>query len=260
MAERQLSKAESIEEQKKWSMRFFDYAEAPIKEWLAEYLEEDVECLFADYKEHSDVLSVESDGDQYTFYITPHKNPDEKTFDIDEKRFKGDVALRKATSIIFDAVKTVYMPVMTTILRFSNKVNSLAPAFDEKNMRFYLTMVNKPLMKRKEALKPMGEIEHQLQRLKGCTEEKANELRSQLHEVKRQRLQMYAAVTDDDVKIADGECKRLNELLVNGPYLYICAECNIEPDEEHIVRRLPHIGVRYEDPDSNTLVEQLKNL
>ena len=78
------TRQEALEEKKKWSIKYFDYAESAIKEWIALELEESVELLFDDYNDESDFISINVADDNYTFYLTPFPNEltDDSAFKI----------------------------------------------------------------------------------------------------------------------------------------------------------------------------------
>lgn len=61
-------------ERQQQAMKFFDYAENPIKEWIAEYLNKTVEEVFDLYQNESDVISVEANKKHYLVYLSTSPN------------------------------------------------------------------------------------------------------------------------------------------------------------------------------------------
>jgi hypothetical protein len=65
-------------ERQRQAMKFFDYAENPVKEWIAEYLNKTVEEVFDLYQNESDVISIESNKKHYLVYLS--STPNEFTY------------------------------------------------------------------------------------------------------------------------------------------------------------------------------------
>ena len=63
------SKQEEIEDEKKWAMKYFDYAEDAIKEWISLQIKEEISIVFDDYKNSTDVITTEIDDIYYTLYL-----------------------------------------------------------------------------------------------------------------------------------------------------------------------------------------------
>lgn len=58
------------QERKQQVIRFFDYAENPIKEWIGKQLQRDPAQIFDKYSSESDVISINVAGEQYLVYLS----------------------------------------------------------------------------------------------------------------------------------------------------------------------------------------------
>lgn len=65
--------ARENEERKKQALRFFDYAENPIKDWIAQFLDRDPTQVFDKYEDQSDVISLTVEDKHYLVYLS--QNP-----------------------------------------------------------------------------------------------------------------------------------------------------------------------------------------
>jgi hypothetical protein len=65
------SKIDIEKEKHEFVMRFFDYAESPIKEWIAAQIGESPTIVFDDYNDESDIFGVMDGNNHYNLYLTP---------------------------------------------------------------------------------------------------------------------------------------------------------------------------------------------
>ena len=249
METKQISSS-SIDEKKKWAMKFFDYAENPVKCWISNYLQEDTEFIFNDYKDEVDVITTEYNGYYYTFYFSTISNEDSPNFDISDDDFKNSTKLRQAASILYDAINTVYMPIVSTMSNMSHKMENIFLEFVEKNMCFRFTMVNNLLMKRNFYIKSLQKIEKEISK----KNENYNELLSNRESI----VIELNNIEDSDVKALDEECKIMNKKLQDGPFLYIHAGKNEDIKKEIKYKRLPEFGLKYQDPDEDNYIDMIK--
>lgn len=300
MSNESVSKSQAIEDKQKWAMRFFDYAEAPIKEWIAAYLEEDPEGVFSDYNKESDILSTEEDKKYYYLYLTTVPKDIDHSFNVDKDYFNQSDKLRKASSIMFDAVYTVYPPIVKTMVNMDHKMENIYPEFIEDGMFFRFKMINSKMIMRHQAISRIGDIDKQLKKIekykkitkankkedktntvetiktvenkeameavKPKTKEKskkkrsrAEELEIQLLQLKADTIQEYYTVTDEEVKEMEEECVKINKQFEKGPFLYICIDNTIDLTDDLVGCRLPQFGMKYQDPEEDTLVDKFIN-
>lgn len=242
--------ANNMDEKKKWSMKFFDYAENPIKSWISEYLQEDIDFIFNDYKDEVDIISTNYNNDYYTFYFSNISNESSPNFDISEEDFKNSTKLRQATSILYDAANTVYVPIIKTMSNMSHRMENIFLEFVEKNMYFRFIMINNLLLKKNFYIRSLQQLEVEIS--------KKNENYNKLLTDREKLFIEINNINDIDIKALDEECKIVNNKLENGPFLYIHASKNEEIKKELKYKRLPEFGLKYQDPDEDNYIDIIK--
>ena len=298
-----LSKAEILEEQQKWAMKYFDLAETPIKEWIADYLEEDPEVLFEDYKETYDIISTEADGQYYTFYLSTDDSTDDNTdelklddstdsnidsnidklklddntdndiddntselklndnlpyFNVTKRIIQRSLNIKHAVGSLLQSVYTVYPAVSKTMVNLKHRIEGIMPEFVEHDMYFRLKMINIPYAKKQQALQPIPEIQEQLRKIENVETPEVNKIRQQLSDLYNEQLNKFNSISEQEVSDAEKQCKLENEKLKHGPFLYVHANKNNHLDNDIIYKRLPQFGLRYQDPEDETLIDKLK--
>ena len=147
------------QERKKQVIRFFDYAENPIKEWIAKQLQREPEQIFDKYSNESEVISINVMGEQYLVYLSTdpplteymkkqHRPPNQKdepalpdvksytAFILPEQPINNKdqndyYKLYRACSTMQDAVYSVYPFIVKTLFQTApiygnnSKVNSV---------------------------------------------------------------------------------------------------------------------------------------
>jgi hypothetical protein len=270
MTDENKSRAELDQEKHKWAMKYFDYAENPIKEWISDLLDEDITAIFDDYTEDSDILSVEDQGNYYTLYLTayPEKTP---SFHASKDDLMNNKIVNKSTSMMFESVYTVYAPVVQSMSSMKHKLENIFPKFDEKLMCFYFSMVNSAAAKRQQVHKNLIKISDQFKQLREVntidSDEKINnerneqkvELEKQLILMQTEELENLSKLGDDVCDKEEEECKRMNEIYKNSSKLYICLDMNkTDQDNEQVMKRMPKFGLNYQDPDEDNYIDKLK--
>lgn len=258
-----MSKAEADAETKKWTDKYFDFAESAVKEWIAETFDEDVETLFDDYTSEADVLNVKSGDDLYTLYLTSTP-PVSPAFAISKEELLSDLVLQRATSMMYEAVFTVFMPVVGTMSSMQHLVTDIFPTFDEATMSFRLVSMNAPYMKRKQLEKTFDEIKLQEKRLKSIvavemSADTIKELKRKLSVALEANVQQGNEITNEMCKEAQLICDERNKAFETRVKLYVCLEKNksdIVLDQK--LKRMPQFGLKYQDPDEETLIDQFK--
>jgi hypothetical protein len=258
--ETDLSPLQKQEEQKKWALKCFDYAEDPIKEWIAAQLDETVETLFDDYSEESDILSIEVDKAHYTFYLTcyPTDLRNDTAFHIDKEYFLSHPKLQKAASILFDAVYMVFPPVVKTMTNMGHRIEDVFPDFEEKNMCFRFRMVNKFEMLKRQALQTLEQIRENFAKIEGKTDEQFTEIREKLTTLQKEQLDKLNSLGEAVIAEQEAKCQLQNETFRLGKRLYIAVEKNMKQQDDDIMKRLPDFGLKYQDPEEETAIEAYK--
>ena len=256
------SQQEILEEQKKYAMKFFDYAESPIQKWLALYYNEPVKVLFPDFKDESDLISVEFDGNYYILYITEKKSVG-NSFDL--TTMEKSNSIKKAASLLFDAVRNTFFPIAKTITNHKEECSLLIPMFDDKTMSFELRAFNRLAMEREQCDKELVQIGVQLKRLgeqsniKAAHKKQAAQLRKQLNEMQIRSLEKFNSIPINKVKEMDERCLELNKKLATSQRLYMILGKNAKPTEDTVAKRLPAFGLSYQDPDEDNYIDKLRD-
>jgi hypothetical protein len=249
------------EEKKAWAMRFFDYAEAPIKEWISSYLEENVETIFPDYSADSDIISIQEDnGTHYNVYLTPFPTiiKDSTAFVIEKDKFNTSEKLKKAASLLFDAVYAVYVPVLKSMVNMGHRMEDIFPKFNDVQMYFEFNMVNKYYMQKQQACQNLIKIDEQFNRIKDIHTQEANEIRTKLASLNMEYSEKNNAITDEMLNTQEELCRKENEIFALGTKLYVVLETNIKPKDDIIMKHLPDFGLKYQDPDEDNYVDKYK--
>lgn len=262
-----MTKAEAEVEKKRWVDKYFDYAEAPIKEWIAEVFDENVVDLFDDYDADSDILNVNpsdaNNTNKYTFYLTPFptSNP---AFALTKEELLSDKDLKRATSMMYEAVYTAYMPIANTMADKKHLLEDVFPRFDEPTMSFTLMAVNGPFLKRQKLEKALVEVAEQSKRLKCVPESDAStemiaDLKNKLETVRIETEAGLVELTDDFCRESQLKCNERNQIFAKAPRLYICVECNKQDISVDVkLKRMPQFGLKYQDPDEENYIDKLK--
>lgn len=255
-----ISQQEILEEQKKYAMKFFDYAETPIQKWLAMYFCIPVKTLFPDFKDDTDLISVEESGNYYILYIT------EKQLEspCDYSYMENSISIKKAASLLFDAVRNTFFAIVKTMNGHKDVSELLIPIFNDSIMAFELKAFNRLAMEKDQADKELLQISSQMQKLNDMNNVKAEnrkqimQLKTQLSQLQTDCLKKYNSITTDSITKMDNKCEELNKTLFGAPKLYIVLEKNTKPSAEQVAKRLPVFGIQYQDVDEDSYIDTLR--
>lgn len=254
------TRQEEIEEKKKWALKYFDYAEDPIKEWIAAQLEETVDILFDDYKQMSDIISTEIDKVYYTLYLTPFPSElrNGTAFNLSKEQFRTMPKLQKAASKMFEAVYTVFPPVIKTMTNMTHRLEDVFPEFDEDLMCFRFRMVNKYEIIKNQAIQMLDKIRDQFERIKDKEGEEFEKISEQLKSLQIEQINKLNGISASDCSAQEEKCGLANESFNKGARLYMVLDVNVKPDDDVIMKRLPDFGLKYQDPDEENYIDRYK--
>jgi len=238
----------------KWAMKAFDLAENPIKEWIAQYLEEEVHTVFDDYNDYADILNIQINDKNCSLYLTSY--PEIKnTFQLNLSEYSHSEDLKSAIDILYNAVYTVYLAIIKTMAIDKNKLENIIPKFDRTNMYFNLFMINPFAIKKSQIQQNLIKIHQELKKLNQANDEqkKSNEflrIQKQLIDLQNEQLNQDAQITQSQIDDFQKICDRTNIKLQNCAKLYLCLEIDKQDiPEELMIKRLPLFGCQYQDPD-----------
>jgi hypothetical protein len=262
------SKADKLNDEHQRGLRLFDYADAPIKEWIADYLEEEVNNIFDDFNDETEILNINVDDKYYTLYLSCFPNiTDEnpKHFNVDLETAKSSKNIQKAIKNMTDAVYTVFPPIVHTMSQFKNKMEMVAPIFNPENMSFKLVPVNLLGMEKHQCAQQLQQVNYQRKQIDDYIipddkKEEIDEIIKKLDKIQLEATEKFNKITNESIKEREDECKKIEKLLVEAPLLYLCLDCNSGDniDEELIMKRMPKFGLSYQDPDEKNYIDLLK--
>jgi hypothetical protein len=275
-----MNRAEEEEERKRIITSFFNYAECPIKEWLAEYLCEDVNDVFTDFTDDSDMIGFEVDGKFYNAYLVT--DDCESSSYVDEKLLKSKEQVAKACSKLFDAVKMVMPAVIQTCNeKYAERLKGLFYNFDNDKVAFSLAVINVPEYKKMMAakqyrmiLETKGKLQNMYDEYKAAGKfdippnpedpvdpHKVIEQLKNIDETMEKTQKLFDSISADEIQTESVRCESISKTLGTANKLFMVVEETDETDADVIeegLKRLPDIGPKYEDPDEPTLTEMLK--
>lgn len=255
-----MNKADIRTEQAAYSQKFFDYAESPIKEWIAGYLKQEVTEVFPDYVDEADIIGFMSKKKHYKAYVVPMPHDTQSL--VDKNLLKNSEKMRKACSILFDAVREVFMAVVGSIEDPKlDYLKGFMPVFVEDKMAFHLLRVNRKAMQLQAADTQRKQIERFLQTAKetGVSEEQKSMIQESLNKIN----EVFTANTKEVMDAEEQACKLSNEdIKTSGvDWLHIVVE-ETDPDDQELeqesMKRLPTFGLQYQDPDEENYIDKLK--
>lgn len=260
------SPADQAKEKQKWINKYFDLVENPIKEWIAEYFGEPIESIFDDYKVESDIMATEENGQHYFLYATSFPDITENSitaFPIGRKELEKCPKLSKATSVIFDAVYTVFPPVVHTMQKFKDAMMNISIKFNQDIMAFEFTTNNILAREKNNAMQNIYICKNQIEKINSDAEFRHKnpnyeEIKSEIEKKLNENIVKYNSISDISIKEQEKLCELLEKKLEKAPKFYIVLEKNSRPDDDHIMKRLPDIGSKYYDPEEESITEKLK--
>jgi hypothetical protein len=181
--------------------------------------------------------------------------------------------LRQASSILFQAVYTVFTPIIQTIAdeSFRSQMDSIFPKFDEKTMSFYFYKVNKAKHEKQKAVDTLSTIREYLDKMKDVpfdkidegTEQYSKETLQELNKHKKhlvsmqlEQLAILNKYPDELIEERESDCSIKNEDLKNGCRLYFVLEDGDQMDDELVMKRLPVIGSKFHDPEDESVLDK----
>ncbi len=259
-----MNKADAAAEKAAYTDKFFSCAESIIQEWVADYLQKPIRELFNDYQDESDVIGFMYNKKHYSAYLVTMPYGTESL--IDKHVLDADEKAKKACSMLYDAVREVFMAVTGSLAESKsysqteiNNIRSLMPVFTESTMSFHIVRVNRKAMQLQAANMQRIQLLNFLQNAptEGVTEEQKDAIQKSLDELSK-------ILTDNTKEVLDAEemvCKEINEKNKTGNMLHIVLEESDLNDIESLnqsMKRLPMFGLQFQDPDEENYIEKLK--
>ena len=258
-----MNKAEQSVDRAACVEKYFQCAEAPIQEWLAAYIKKETKQLFPDYRDDADVIGFMHDDVHYNAYLVSMPWGTESL--VDPELLKNCDKVKKACSMLYDAVKEVFMAV-TGSFEAHNKTDpnadllkSLMPSFDEKKMAFHLTRVNWKALQLKTAYMQRQKIQDFIRDTpsESLEPDQLKAIQNSIEQIGR----VFADVNKETLDDYEELCKETNSGIKLFDWMHIVVEKSNPDDVENLensLNRLPTFGLQYQDPDEETYVDKLK--
>lgn len=259
-----MSRADIAAEQAAYTEKYFSCAESIIQEWIAEYVKKPVKELFSDFSGESDMIGFMANNKHYSTYLVTMP-PDTNSL-VDKQVMKAQEKARKSCSMLYDAVRTVFMAVTGSLAESKtlpddqmDNIKSLMPMFVEDKMAFHLVRINSKAMQLQAANMQRMQIQKFLQSAaeKGVTQEQKDAIQKSMDELAK----IFGANTKEALDAEEALCKSTNEEIKKYNWLHIVLE---ESDPDNIemlnesMKRLPMFGLQFQDPDEENYVDKLK--
>jgi hypothetical protein len=239
--ERSLAKQQELD-------AMFDYAEAPVKEWLANVFEKPLMEVFPDYKSHRESIGISSNGDSFVLYFS--SVTDDRRYLFTHKDTRDD-SVKKAIDVLFNALYPVYTSVVCSS-ELNEKLIGVYPYFDENTMSFSLRAVNQYTIMLSQCQNALEQCVKKM-----ATAEPNSEYYNQLIDARNKVLDGIGLCTEEVIRKRDAELVDINNKYLQMPKLYLTVIKNCL-DEDEIGRRLPTFGLEFQDPEEDNYIDRLK--
>jgi hypothetical protein len=238
-----LDRAKHEEEKVKLLEKMFSCAETPIKEWLAEIKNVDVEEMFPDFVDENDVFGFNMDNKHYNVYLVSMES--NKTF-IDPEILKNEDA-KKACEFVFNAVIMVYEKIIENL----PEMKCFGCKFNDELMAFELFRYNMAYLQFNKYIRNIMYYEDLIKNMKEEGKTDTIEiLEKELEKCKLLYENFDRSEIDKEVNICKEENNKKKSLL------HIVLDEDF--DNEYSYNRLFTVGQPYHDPDEETFIDKLK--
>jgi hypothetical protein len=276
-----MDKASAEEEKKRMMDKFFDYAETPIKEWVAEFLGKDPTDVFTDYNDDNELIGYKENDKFYDAYLVTMESNSQKQVPSNLLELENT---RKACSMLFDAIKIVFPAVLqTTKPEFTNDLTGLYFTFDNDTVSFKWAMINIPLFKKRTAAQKRDQLLNMRASLKAeqvnyntalangkidkpedpedpNDPHKIPQHLEQIDKLIADTEKLFDSISDEDIIAENARCVEMSKQLPSKTQLHIAIEERSE-DIEQGLKRLTVVGLsQYEDETDESFSDKVKRI
>ena len=233
---------------------YFNYAEAPIKEWLAEYLDKPTEELFPDYQDKTDLLGFQLEDTHYDAYLVTMNDTDD--IYVNKKLLDKYEKYQRAFDMLLMAVNNVFSAVVATCAEeYKDALKNLRPAYDPQTYKFNLLYINIKAMELQHAMYTRGEtLKYLINNISTIQEETKNKLLEIVNKCDATIKEYNKTALDEE----EEKCKKINETLKTKTKLFIVIEEKTEDvHTDESLQRLPVFGRAY-DIEDDSLIDKIK--
>ena len=281
-----MDQASAEVERKKIIDKLFLCSETPIKEWIADYINEPVTKVFPDYNAVDDVIGfcINEGTDKQTYYTASlvYMEPDQPAY-VSKELLKHE-EVKKSVSMLYDAVRIVIPGVAATSEPPYNLLtNNLNCEFLNDNLAFRLVKEN---AYKKEYITIQQQLSYvmyimdqanvkidELNKLLNDSQtnpDDYSELQKNINDIDTDMLEkekickeLYEklkTIPKEKIQIEDEKCAAENIQLNNYNWMYIVVDVADAEESEYGLSRLPVLASTFIDPDEESLCEKLKKM
>jgi hypothetical protein len=248
--------------------KLFDCAEAPIKEWIAEFIGEDPSVVFNDYTDDVDLIGFQENDKHYNAYLVTLDC--DVTSNVNPELLKSSEKARKACSMLFDGTYQVFASVLQVVKkRFFDQLRNLRPMFDEPTMSFKLIRINGAAAQLKAALEQKAKAITFLAEAKDPlsveNQEKVDSFINGLNDIivknSKEVLDAEESIcieTNKKLETYDKLCIVVEESNADGEGVNGMLDSGDLENADKLLSRLPTFGLNYQDPDEENYIDKLK--
>jgi hypothetical protein len=263
---------DEIESKRKKHLKYFDYAEIPIKKWISSYLDKQCKDVFDDYNEDIyDVILFKYKNKQwcveYELEEFNHPIMFESEFWKEEKCEKLDESIK----ILLEAMSFVYYSVVNTIPNNNYKkiMENIVPKFDVSTLSFYFNGISLYKIQYENIFSRFNIISERKKYLiemlnkKDINENDKIKINEEIKNINEEIKKVFNELNKYDkneIEKKDIEINEFNKNISNKKRLYIHVYEIEEIEEELKFKRLPEIDTPFKFDDEESLSEQLKKL
>lgn len=254
-----MNAAQTEEEKAIFTEKCFNCTESPIKEWLAEFLNEDVSIAFTDYTDSVDEFGFQDDETKKHYNVFVVTGNPEMSSNVDLELLKRNEKARAACTMLFNAVHQVFVAVASTVTEeFSDKLMAIRPEFDPEHMAFYLRRINMSASRLHAMMAQKRQLDAYL-----ATNDISKLTDEQMTHVNKAQAGIDKVLAECTKEVLDAEqslCDTMNPQLKKLSWLYLVTEeSSSNPEDlEASLGRLPTFGLTFQDPNEETYIDKLK--
>jgi hypothetical protein len=227
---------------------YFNYAEAPIKEWLAEYLNKPVEEVFPDYKDKTDLIGFKIEDSYYDAYIVTMEDTDQLY--INKKLLDKYENYQRSFDMLLMSVHNVFSAVVNTCAdEYKDALKNMRAAYDAETCKFNLLYINAKAMELQTAMYARDQtLRYLIMNVSTTPEDAKNKMLEMVNKYETTIKSYNKDVLDEE----EERCKKINESLKTNTKLFIVIEEKIEEIQtEESLQRLPTFGRMYDIEDES---------
>lgn len=241
---------EDMARQAEEQMKLFDYAENPIREWFMRFFDMDENELFGDVTGKSDVIVFEENKKRYIACLKVSDNQTDPLYDVNYWKSLNSENYGRGIQTLIRAVMIVFPCIKSTVAKKNIRgldISEFSLNFDKQNVSFYFKLFYKEVQ---EYYKIQNQIAEKQQIMIKMMSEGKDPSGTELYKDLKTLLEKYNSIDKKYIEDAEKRMEEHNNMFIAKPRLYVhIYETEKIHDRELIMKRLPMIGMPYQDID-----------